>query len=234
MQGSAELDSLKSAQESAFKRKQAAYKRYKSLQASVNAAYDTMQKTWDKRHRAQNKLHHGSKSRQNARARRDIESYSASVGETTVRSAKTEYEAAKKHYASVEAAYKRKAAERDAAKEEFERLQAEYNDCRNAFNAKLAAIKLARETRQHEIVEMANIIIAHQNGQLLAIPIEQDAKVAIHADGTIHLFFGGADNISDGTGHGHAVFSKDGNLIYFRDAHQRCVRSSANRSSAAP
>ena len=50
----------------------------------------------------------------------------------------------------------------------------------------------------------------------------QDAKIRQRNDGSgkTDVFFGGLSAAGDGTGHGHAIIDRDGNVTYLRDAWQ--------------
>ena len=113
---------------------------------------------------------------------------------------------------------------RDSAIAEFDRLQAQFKQAQAAFSHKLEEVKSERTAKKQQAVDKVNMALVHEKGGAfyLGSIFGQDAKIRQRNDGSgkTDVFFGGLSAAGDGTGHGHAIIDRDGNVTYLRDAWQ--------------
>ena len=157
-------------------------------------------------------------------AKANAESSAPRVDSSAFNYAKSAFESAKARHESAQAEFKRLKAMRDSAKAEFDRLQAQFKQAQATFNRKLEEVKSERSAIKQHAVDKVNMALVHEKGGAfyLGSIFGQDAKIRQRNDGSgkTDVFFGGLSAAGDGTGHGHAIIDRDGNVTYLRDAWQ--------------
>ena len=157
-------------------------------------------------------------------AKAHAESAAPKVDQSAFYAAKERFNQAKAKHQAAEAEFKREKAERDRLKAEFNRLQQAFLQAKEAFQRKRDDIKAERSAAKQQTIDKVNMALVHEKGGAfyLGSLFGQNAKIRPRKDnsGKIDVFFGGLCAAGDGTGHGHAIIDRDGNVTYLRDAWQ--------------
>ncbi len=142
-------------------------------------------------------------------AREHAESFSDRIDSSAFRSAKTQFEAAKKEHEIAESAFKEAKQRAEFAKREFERAKQNHKNAQDAFQQRLEQVKSEKKRHRDsdkDLMNRANIPYYYRNR----------CKVKREPDGTVNFYFGGIGD-SDGFGHAHISMDSSGNITYNRD-----------------
>ncbi|MDO5451975.1 MAG: DUF1771 domain-containing protein [Candidatus Saccharibacteria bacterium] len=157
-------------------------------------------------------------------AKANAEASAPRISSYAFNSARSAFESAKVRHESAQAEFKRLKAQRDSAKAEFGYLQSQFERAQVAFHRELEEVKSERTAKKQQAVDKVNMALVHEKGGAfyLGSIFGQDAKIRQRNDGSgkTDVFFGGLSAAGDGTGHGHAIIDRDGNVTYLRDAWQ--------------
>ena len=157
-------------------------------------------------------------------ARANAEASAPKVDSSAFNYAKAAFEEAKARHESAQGKFNELKALRDSAKAEFEHLQEQFKQAQTAFNRKLDEVRSSKATNEQRMIDKVNMALVHEKkgAFYLGTIFGQDAKIRPRSDGSgkTDVFFGGLNAAGDGTGHGHAVIDRDGNVTYLRDAWQ--------------
>lgn len=142
-------------------------------------------------------------------AREHAESFSDRIDSSAFRSAKAQFEAAKREHEIAELAFKEAKQRAELAKKEFEHAKQNHKSAQDAFQQRLRQVKNEKKRRRdsdEDLMNRANIPYYYRDR----------CKVKREPDGTTNFYFGGIGD-SDGFGHAHISMDSSGDITYNRD-----------------